>query len=130
MINLFENITEELTDYEKEVILPVVIKGLETKNGKQNAVTNKYIVGKLSIIGISTSSPRIRKIIHYIRVENKISRLIATSNGYYISNNIDELDNYIKSLKQRLNSIRSVKDSLTEQRDIFFLNKSTTIKTK
>jgi len=122
MLKLFEEITKELTDYEKQVVMPLITQGLELKIGKKMAVTNSHIVTKLREQGIKTSGPRIRKMIHHIRVNDIIPRLIATSSGYYISEDIEELDNYIQSLKQRLHSIREIKESLKEQRDLYYCN--------
>ena len=118
MLKLFEDITEELTDYENQIVKPIIIQGLELKRGKHNAVTNKHIVKKLKEQGIKTSTPRVRKIIHDIRVNDTIPCLIATSSGYYISNDIEELDSYILSLAQRIRSIKQIRDSLQEQRDL------------
>ena len=118
MLKLFEDITEELTDYENQIVKPIIIQGLELKRGKENAVTNKHIVKKLWDMQIKTSTPRVRKIIHDIRVNDTIPCLIATSSGYYISKDIEELDSYILSLAQRIRSIKQIRDSLQEQRDL------------
>ena len=118
MLKLFEDITEELTDYENQIVKPIIIQGLELKRGKENAVTNKHIVKKLKDMQINTSTPRVRKIIHDIRVNDTIPCLIATSSGYYISKDIEELDSYILSLAQRIRSIKEIRDSLREQRDL------------
>ena len=50
MITGFEEQTEPLTEQEREVFLPPIIKGLRVKVGKEKAVTNKAIV-------TTTSSP-------------------------------------------------------------------------
>jgi len=123
MLKLFEDITEDLTDYENQVVKPIIIQGLELKRGKENAVTNKHIVEKLKEQGIKTSTPRVRKIIHDIRVNDTIPCLIATSSGYYISKDIEELDNYILSLTQRMFSIKEIRDSLRKQRDLLKCSK-------
>lgn len=44
MITGFEEQTEPLTDMEREVFLPPIIKGLRAKVGKDKAVTNRDIV--------------------------------------------------------------------------------------
>ena len=116
MITGFEKETHELTEKELK-ILPVIVSGLQKKIGKENAVTNKKMVEGLKKHGIKTSGARLRKIIHYIRIKGLIERLVATSNGYYISNNIDELDNYIESLVQRSESIGLIADQLQFQRN-------------
>lgn len=112
MINGFENITSELSEYEKEVLLPLFIKGLSKKVGIQNAVTNKHMVKALKEKGFNVSEARVRKIINYIRNQNLVAGLIANSNGYFISNDPVEIARYIDSLKQRANEIIRVKDSM------------------
>lgn len=41
-----------LSNYEQNVLLPILMNGLEMKKGKMNAVTNKQIVQSLSLIHI------------------------------------------------------------------------------
>ena len=43
MITNFENETHELNDYERNTLLPLLVKGLRTKVCKENDVTNKQI---------------------------------------------------------------------------------------
>ena len=72
MITLFEDITYELTEYEKVTLLPVVTKGLSSKHGKDNAITNKKMCEALTKAEYKVNEPRLRKIIHHIRVEQLI----------------------------------------------------------
>ena len=115
MINGFKTQTQELSEYERREVLPRVIKGLKTKVGVENAVTNKTMVEGLKKLGIKTSGPRMRKIIHEIRITGEIPYLIATSKGYYITRDKSELLNYIESLEQRAASIRAIACQLEYQ---------------
>ena len=115
MINGFKTQTQELSEYERREVLPRVIKGLKTKVGVENAVTNKTMVEGLKHRGIKTSGPRMRKIIHEIRITGEIPYLIATSKGYYITRDKSELLNYIESLEQRAASIRAIASQLEYQ---------------
>jgi hypothetical protein len=65
--------------------------------------------------GYKLTDARLRKIIHHIRIKNIIPLLIATSKGYYISNDENEIELYIKSLNERINSIQEIKDALMYQ---------------
>ena len=47
MLKNYENITFELTDQEKK-ILPQIIKGLNTKKGRENAITGDKICEKFT----------------------------------------------------------------------------------
>jgi len=109
MITNFEDQTHELTPYEREELLPVIAKALSTKIGKAKAVTNKVMVdGLYTNRGLKTTGPRMRKIIHEIRITGAVPRLMATSKGYYVSNDKNELLTYANSLHQRANSILSI----------------------
>jgi len=105
VIDGFENITKELTEYENDNVLPRVIQGLNKRFGEKNIITNSTMVKVLKSEGFKISGPRIRKIIHEIRVNHIIPRLVSSSNGYYIATSHKELDIYIKSLQQRRASI-------------------------
>ena len=96
MLKGFEDITYELTKEEMEK-LPIVIKGLEKKIGKEKAVTSTKICEALNL-----KAPRLRKIINHIRINNLIFGLCSSSNGYFIADNEKELNEYIISLKQRI----------------------------
>lgn len=116
MINGFEEYTKELNDKEKNEILPILIKVLKARVGKNIAITNKEIVKKLKeVSGIKTTEPRIRKIINAIRMTGAVERLIATSRGYYVSNDPNEIETYIESLIQRAESIQAIANQLNFQ---------------
>ena len=85
MITNFENITYELNKYETQTLLPLVLRGLRYKYGKKMAVTNKTAIEALKLRGCVISSPRFRKIVQYIRINNLINNLISTKKGYYIA---------------------------------------------
>ena len=113
MLKNYENITFELTDQEKK-ILPQIIKGLNTKKGRKNAITGDKICEAMYI-----SPPRLRKIISYIRVNNLIFGLCSANNGYYIADNLQELQECIISLKQRIHTQVKVLNSLEHQTMMF-----------
>ena len=115
MINGFKTQTQELSEYERQKVLPIVVAGLKRRVGAENAVTNKTMVEGLKKAGIKTSGPRMRKIIHEIRITGEIPYLIATSKGYYITRDKVELRDYIESLHQRADSIRAIADQLAYQ---------------
>lgn len=116
MIINFEEITKELNQYEHDVIVPILIKVLKVRIGKARAITNKEIIKQLKEkLNIKTSGPRIRKMIHFIRITGVVTRLIATSKGYYVSNSKDEMTKYINSLHQRISSIDQIIHQLEYQ---------------
>jgi len=115
MITNFENQTKELNEYELDTLLPIIVKGLNNKKGKDNSITNVVMCKALKERGYKISDVRLRKIIHHIRVNNIIPLLLATSKGYYISMDTLEISDYVKSLDERINSIMIIRDSLHYQ---------------
>ena len=69
--------TNTLSNYEQNVLLPILIKGLEMKKGKQNAVTNKQMVRGLQSFGLKIDVRRVCKLISYIRTNDLIVGLMA-----------------------------------------------------
>jgi predicted GTPase len=115
MITNFERETHELNGYEINKLLPIIVQGLSTKIGKEKAITNKAICKALKEQGYKISDTRLRKVVHYIRIKNFVPLLIATSKGYYVATEKQEVESYIKSLSERINSINEVRNSLINQ---------------
>lgn len=115
MLSQFEDYTQELSKEEKK-ILPIVVNGLKKCIGKEKAYTNKAITQAIKMrYHIKVSDARLRKIIQYIRTKDLVPLLIASSKGYYVSNDKEEIREYINSLNQRLNSIKSTAISMKRQ---------------
>ncbi len=110
MIKGFKKETQKLTDYELTLV-PLLVLGLKTKIGKINAIKNKEMVAALKDLGHKVNEARIRKLIHYIRVNKLVKNIIATSKGYYIATTEKEINDFVESLQQRINSIEEVKKS-------------------
>lgn len=119
MIEGFEKYTYELTDQEKE-ILPGMVEGLKRKIGSNNAITNKSICDAYKKIGKKIDPPRVRKLIHYIRINGLVPRLVASSKGYYVANNKEDLNRYITSLEQREAAIKSIRKNAQIQFNKWF----------
>ncbi|MCF8430269.1 MAG: hypothetical protein K9G64_09070 [Bacteroidia bacterium] len=93
------------------MLVPLMVKGLSTKIGQDNAITNSKIRSRLKDKELDISDSRIRKIINYIRVNKLIVNLLATSKGYFISNDPNEISRYKESLIARANSILNLAKS-------------------
>lgn len=119
MIKGFDRETQPLTEYEVGVLLPLLVKGLQTKLGHENAVTNKHIVAALKGT-CKLNEARVRKIINHIRTNDLVPGLIATSEGYFIATTEAELLEYEESLKGREDAIREVRLSIARQRRILY----------
>lgn len=111
MLKGFEDITAEITEKEKALV-PVLLKGFERHIGKGQAITSKEIIdGVFNYSGVKINEARLRMIINYIRHKH-IPNLMATSNGYYVSNDFRELVDYLESLEGRESAIRSIRINL------------------
>lgn len=120
MIKGFSNETSPLNDYELRVLLPVILAGLKDKQGKRNAVTNGYIIGRLKQQGYRIEAARLRKVINHIRTKDLIPGLIATSEGYFLAENEQELMDYEDSLRGREEAIKAVRLAIARQRRMLY----------
>jgi predicted TPR repeat methyltransferase len=115
MIHGFEQHTENLNDYEKQNLLPAVVRLLHFAVGEHKAVTNKQIICDLKANGFKISDTKVRKIVNHIRTHNIIRNLLASSKGYYRALSEADCRRFIQSLEQRMNSIAVVRDAMTFQ---------------
>jgi len=113
----FEDQTHDLNDYELNTIIPILINGFKKRIGKNNSITNPEICKILSErYGIKKiQEPRIRKCIHYIRQKNCVPKLIATSKGYWIATNKQELLDWKGTLEGRIRAMQMTLDYANQQ---------------
>lgn len=116
--------TRHLSNYEQNILLPILIKGLKMKKGKMNAVTNKQIVKGLRGHGLKVNLRDVCRLINHIRTNDLVVGLMASSAGYYISNSEQELVKYEDSLLGREREIRKVRMSIERQRRAMFAQHS------
>lgn len=116
MITNFEELTEELTDHEKGVLLPIMVRGLKTKIGIENIISQQEACQKIEAsTGHKISGVRWRKLINVIRRAGLVKNLVSTSKGYYIATEKMEAWKNIQSLQDRIDAIEAVKVALIEQ---------------
>lgn len=112
MITNFETITHELTAQELLLIQPIA--NAFRKYTKSNPIKAPDIITKFNssqMFHVKLTEPRLRKIVNYIRI-NSIIPLIATSNGYYVTDDSDEIISQIESLQERARSINQCAEGL------------------
>jgi hypothetical protein len=117
MITGFENYTRDLTDYENDELLPIIVQGMKKKIGSANAIKNGTAIASLKKKGYKISDARFRKLMHIIRVSGMIEGIVATSNGYYIAQTEEEWSSYMKSITERIERIQSLANALGEQHE-------------
>lgn len=110
MITNFEEHTQELSEVELS-LLPKIIAGFKNYTSS-NPIKEPEIVSRFNERNaIKLSGARLRKIVNYIRT-NGLLPLIATSKGYYVSYDREEIRKQIESLRQRANSIDTCANGL------------------
>lgn len=115
MIENFEEITEPI-NVDDLKFLPVLIRGLE-RHGKEDPIKGREIVAAMNRqklkynFNAQFSEARLRKLVNHIRV-NGLLAVIATSNGYFVSNESETLRSQIRSLRDRANGIHAAADGL------------------
>jgi hypothetical protein len=110
MIKNFETLTFELTSDEKFVV-EKIIKRFENLKGKEFIVTGEQIrEGINKNLNMNFDMIRIRKMIQFIRTNDLVAGLIATSKGYYVAKTAEEIEDWIESLKSRENAIRKIRE--------------------
>ena len=115
MIETFEEYTKPLNEYERDTLLPKMIKGLKHHIGIDQMITNAKMRRGLANQGIDVGDARIRKLISHIRIHGLVERLVATGRGYYVTNSVEELERYIQSLRKRVAAIQAIIKALVEQ---------------
>ena len=120
MKNELKKTQRTLNNYELNVLLPILKKGLESKKGKANAVSGWEIIEGLRSHGLKINSKSMRILINYIRMNDLIEGLMGSPAGYYTSNSEQELIDYERSLMLREASIRNLRKSIKRQRTALF----------
>ena len=120
MKNEMKKQARPLSNYDHNVLLPVLIKALETKKGKKNAISGKQILQGLQSQKLKINERDVFMLINHIRTNDLVVGLIAASVGYYITNSEHELVKYENTLLVREKTIRKVRKSIIRQRRSMF----------
>lgn len=104
MVTNFEQYTAEVIDKEIPVI-EYIASRLKLNVGQKNQVTNNQIRSKLKDKSINISDSKLRKFIQYIRQNNLVPMLCATSRGYYVAQTVQEFIEYTQSFEERINGM-------------------------
>lgn len=121
-ITNFEEITEDLTAKELEYLQDVqdgMIAALQAsampiKQNELILLVNNYLFSKYGMFCCMILKPvRLRKYVNYVR-KNSLLPIMATSNGYFLSENEEMIRSQIKSLNERAKSIRDAAKGLED----------------
>lgn len=111
MLTNFEEITSGLTDDELELV-PGIVEGFK-RYTRENPIKSDEIVKRFNSKPhkVKLTGARLRKICNHIRTGGLLP-LIATSDGYYVSYDRNEVLKQIQSLEQRAHSIHKCADGM------------------
>jgi len=116
MIIGFEKQTAEVTVEEMEIATSwAAAFKARLQKGKGPITAAKIAVLYKDRTGKEVSGARARKIINYIRTSGMAPNLLANSNGYYMSDDPQDINAYICSLDQRIRAITAVREALIDQ---------------
>lgn len=104
MIKGFEFETVKLSQAELNIARILGEAFNSRKPGGENAICERKISEVLKTKGINVSGSRIRKIINYMRNNEIVKGLCANNEGYFVEQTPEEFQNFIISLKQRVES--------------------------
>lgn len=120
MIQGFEKETAPLNDYERDVLLPVIVRGLLLRVGKSRRVSSTAIIDGMTSAQYRLDGPRLRKIINHIRVNDIIIGLVSDGKGYYVAATPEEIDDCVESIQGRIASQQAIVAALQRQRQSKF----------
>lgn len=122
MLKNFEKITIELTNQELEYVEFLGQWFLQNK-GKENTVKNGDIAKLIkTAFDKKIVESRVRKVVQFLRT-NGFPGLIATSSGYFYTDDISEIESWITSLKQREAAIRAIREKAEREVEILKFSK-------
>lgn len=114
----------KLTEDEARIV-PIILKGFESHQGKANAITGAYICSRINrpeimkdyFLHKKITGPGLRKIISHIRI-NALAPIIATQDGYYLSYNDSDIKEQIDGLRGRIAEMEASIKGLASMRPI------------
>jgi len=117
MLKKFESVTQELNQFELECVEFLgqwFMANKGRKNSIKNAQISKIVENKF---GKKLVEARVRKVVQALRM-NGLPNLIASGKGYFYTEDIKEIEEWIISLKQRELAIRTIREKAERQVEI------------
>lgn len=115
MIKDFEIQTCRLSEEETAIATEICFI-LSQRLGKENIITSTRIINYINDRSkVKINGARFRKIINFIRRNNMVENLLATSGGYFVEHDLKKVQKYIEGLRKRGNAIIDVANSMEEQ---------------
>lgn len=126
----FEKITHEYSFRELNYYIPLICTTIKTKVGKAYTVSTPQIIQGIHKYeqaekGKATKlrSERVRMMMRYIIINDLAPGLISTGKGFYIATHKAEMDDCIKSQRERIKAQETKLNAWARQRDTIFVEK-------
>jgi hypothetical protein len=117
MIKNFESVTHELNQFELECV-EYIGQWFMANMGKKNAVKNADIAKMIEKkFDKKIHDSRVRKVVQALRT-NGLPNLIASGKGYFYTEDVKEIEDWVISLKQRELAIRTIREKAERQIEI------------
>lgn len=108
---------DKLNSDDINILIPLLVKMFKAKSSKDNVLQTKKITtfftekkSQLQFSGTFTSQ-RLQKLVNYIRV-NSILPIIATSHGYYYSEDPQDIRDMIEQFESRIEAMKAAQEGL------------------
>lgn len=109
-------LSDKVTWQERKLVIPIIVKRIRLAQRQKQAITNSHLCNSLAKHdGIKINTTTVRKLIHYIRVNGIIKRLLAGSHGYFVSSDPVKIANYLKRLNKVIREIGTFKQAICDQ---------------
>jgi len=127
MLKLFEDITNDLTEYERLFVAPWISAGLRTKVGKANAIPASCIIAKVNKFieqrgeTYKLNGVRVRKLVGFLRLVyggrldlpySETPFFIGSCSKGYFNAQPEEMEMVCESLRQRINQQSLILEAL------------------
>ena len=117
MLKNFESVTHELNQFELECV-EFLGQWFMANMGKKNAVKNADIAKMIEKkFDKKIHDSRVRKVVQALRT-NGLPNLIASGKGYFYTEDLKEIEDWVISLKQRELAIRTIREKAERQIEI------------
>lgn len=117
MLKNFESVTHELNQFELECV-EFIGQWFMANTGKKNAIKNADIAKMIEKkFDKKIHDSRVRKVVQALRT-NGLPNLIASGKGYFYTEDLKEIEDWVISLKQRELAIRTIREKAERQIEI------------
>ncbi len=106
----------KINAFHKTHLVPLVVEKLQRATSKSRIISASEIRNSIwKNHGVKINSGLLRSILHHIRINGIVKCLLASGQGYFITNDTLEMQVYLKSLDRRIRQIGALRKALDAQ---------------